>query len=145
MTITWRSLLRISTTDLCTALKERWNAPRIYRVSKQELLSSPKLTEQRTQPFCQPFGNRRLLHCKPSSSGSESTGEVPAWEACGKVVKQERQDFYEFVVCPIRLHSILHFLFSFCRHNFNRGQGKRLLMADGKSVILNCCNGDIMG
>jgi hypothetical protein len=41
-----------------------------------------------------PFGNRRLLHCaKPGSSD-----EVPAWEACGKVVKKEQRGFYEFVV-----------------------------------------------
>ena len=60
------------------------------------------LTLQRNQPFCQPFGNRRLLHCKPSSHDTQkdgkSAGEVPAWEACGRVVKKERQDFWEFVV-----------------------------------------------
>jgi hypothetical protein len=121
-------LLKFPTTDLCTAPKERLNVPRIYHVSKQELLSSPELTEQRTQPFCQPFGNRRLLHCKPSSSGTESTGEVPAWEACGKVVKQERQDFYEFVVCPICLHSILHFLTFFRQMTLNGGKGEQRLM-----------------
>ena len=55
---------------------------------------------QRTQPFCQPFGNRRLLHCKSSKESDGRSTEVPAWEACGKVVKQERQDFWEFVVSP---------------------------------------------
>jgi hypothetical protein len=65
------------------------------------------------QPFCLPFGNRRLLHCVPSGiatepydsdANSSPAGEVPAWEACGKVVKKERSDFYEFVVSGIRSH-----------------------------------------
>ncbi|KAK6903699.1 hypothetical protein L486_03270 [Kwoniella mangroviensis CBS 10435] len=58
------------------------------------------------QPFCFPFGNRRLLHCIPSSSAEEAkngnhVGEVPAWEACGKVVRKERQDFWEFVTANL--------------------------------------------
>ncbi|WWC59500.1 uncharacterized protein I303_102056 [Kwoniella dejecticola CBS 10117] len=58
------------------------------------------------QPFCFPFGNRRLLHCIPSSSAEEAAkgnhvGEVPAWEACGKVVRKERQDFWEFVTANL--------------------------------------------
>lgn len=28
-------------------------------------------------------------------------GEVIAWEACGRLVKQERADFYEFVACNV--------------------------------------------
>lgn len=37
-------------------------------------------------------------------------GEVPAWEACGKAVKKETQDFYEFVVCfPLMLSSSIRF------------------------------------
>lgn len=37
-------------------------------------------------------------------------GEVPAWEACGKAVKKETQDFYEFVVCfPLMLSSGIRF------------------------------------
>lgn len=51
---------------------------------------------QRHQPFCQPFGNRRLLHCRPASG--EGKGVTPAWEACGKVIMKEQRDFYEFVV-----------------------------------------------
>ncbi|ORY31028.1 hypothetical protein BCR39DRAFT_593552 [Naematelia encephala] len=66
------------------------------------------------QPFCLPFGNRRLLHCLPADqahdvlSGYESAddrkqpkGEVPAWEACGKVIVTERRDFYEFVTANL--------------------------------------------
>jgi len=44
-----------------------------------------------------PFGNRRLLHCVAADAGPDAN-EVPAWEACGKVVKKEQRDFYEFVV-----------------------------------------------
>ncbi|WVR04657.1 hypothetical protein IAU60_001668 [Kwoniella sp. DSM 27419] len=58
------------------------------------------------QPFCFPFGNRRLLHCIPASmadgaSKGEHVGEVPAWESCGKVIKKERQDFWEFVTANL--------------------------------------------
>ncbi|CED84817.1 hypothetical protein [Phaffia rhodozyma] len=69
---------------------------------------------QRHEPFCQPYGNRRLLHCVPKGSlhhpnnpgGDPSTSpsshelhenEIPAWEACGRVVSKERTDYWEFV------------------------------------------------
>ncbi|WWC67979.1 uncharacterized protein I206_101898 [Kwoniella pini CBS 10737] len=69
-----------------------------------ECESCPK--DELDQPFCFPFGNRRLLHCIPSSSVEDNTngnhlGEVPAWEACGKVIKKERQDFWEFVTANL--------------------------------------------
>ncbi|KAH7921577.1 hypothetical protein BV22DRAFT_1096271 [Leucogyrophana mollusca] len=71
------------------------------------------------EPFCQPFGNRRLMHCSPNiTSTSASTidaptnypyptaasapapqGETPAWQSCGRIPAQERADFYEFVAC----------------------------------------------
>ncbi|KAI0064879.1 hypothetical protein BV25DRAFT_1906410 [Artomyces pyxidatus] len=75
-----------------------------------------------TEPFCQPFGNRRLLHCSPAPSGdapppqpgehgSEPTqrphpanplqGETAAWESCGRIVDQERADFLEFMACNV--------------------------------------------
>ncbi|TRM57462.1 hypothetical protein BD626DRAFT_439474 [Schizophyllum amplum] len=73
-----------------------------------------------SQPFCQPFGNRRLLHCRNSTShaGGPShphtwtshagppsqiapQGEMLAWGACGKIVSKERADFFEFVVCNL--------------------------------------------
>ncbi|WVF69772.1 hypothetical protein IAT40_004551 [Kwoniella sp. CBS 6097] len=58
------------------------------------------------QPFCFPFGNRRLLHCIPASSAEDAAngihvGEVPAWESCGKVIKTERQHFWEFVTANL--------------------------------------------
>lgn len=52
---------------------------------------------QLKQPFCMPFGNRRLLHCVPRGAGADAH-KIPAWEACGKVVKQEKHDFYSFIV-----------------------------------------------
>ncbi|TBU31459.1 hypothetical protein BD311DRAFT_689099 [Dichomitus squalens] len=67
------------------------------------------------EPFCQPFGNRRLMHCVPvSTAGGPPTsvthihsptetirGEIPAWESCGRIVEQERADFYEFFACNL--------------------------------------------
>ncbi len=100
-------------------------------------------TFKRDQPFCRPFGNRRLVHCIPKGQadpqdpyaseievdiptrrqesgsathsqkespvlvggssrvidmGSVQLGEVPAWEACGKVLAIERAGYWEFVV-----------------------------------------------
>lgn len=99
--------------------------------------------DERDQPFCRPFGNRRLVHCIPKGQadpqdpyaseievdiptrrqesgsathsqkespvlvggssrvidmGSVQLGEVPAWEACGKVLAIERAGYWEFVV-----------------------------------------------
>ncbi|TFK97899.1 hypothetical protein BDV98DRAFT_553360 [Pterulicium gracile] len=58
-----------------------------------------------TQPFCQPFGNRRLMHCtnstSPPASQMDSTPETPAWQACGRIVVRERADFYEWVGCNV--------------------------------------------
>ncbi|KAG9043420.1 hypothetical protein FS837_009653, partial [Tulasnella sp. UAMH 9824] len=67
------------------------------------------------EPFCQPYGNRRLIKCLPLTPENEraleeaarlalagkpvphSLGETPAWEACGKVIAVERADYWEFV------------------------------------------------
>ncbi|WVQ83268.1 hypothetical protein IAT38_005407 [Cryptococcus sp. DSM 104549] len=66
---------------------------------------SPCPKDELDQPFCLPYGNRRLLHCIPAgtdkSSSASQGGEVPAWEGCGKVVKKERQDFWEFVTANL--------------------------------------------
>ncbi|RSH92223.1 hypothetical protein EHS25_008638 [Saitozyma podzolica] len=59
----------------------------------------PCPSDELDQPFCMPFGNRRLLHCQDPRKPDK--GEVPAWEACGKVVRKEKQDFYEFVTCNL--------------------------------------------
>lgn len=68
------------------------------------------------EPFCQPFGNRRLMHCSapdpdpihtwyPHSTSTSlpvpSKGETPAWQSCGRIPAQERRDFYEFVACNL--------------------------------------------
>ncbi|KAF5356593.1 hypothetical protein D9758_008227 [Tetrapyrgos nigripes] len=87
------------------------------------------------EPFCQPFGNRVLMHCRNSTSSLSTynkdasshvhpqpphppndnhnaklfqdsqllEGEIPAWGACGRIVSQERADFYEFVACNVFL------------------------------------------
>ena len=76
------------------------------------------------EPFCQPFGNRRLMHCinstaiaQPSSEETQPSsnvkgpadhpntphpeGEILAWESCGRIPARERADFYEFVACNV--------------------------------------------
>lgn len=73
-------------------------------------------TSQLEEPFCQPFGNRRLMHCANTTSSEDTSGtsappshtksqhpqgEILAWESCGRIVGQERADFYEFVACNI--------------------------------------------
>ncbi|OSX63516.1 hypothetical protein POSPLADRAFT_1055571 [Postia placenta MAD-698-R-SB12] len=80
------------------------------------------------EPFCQPFGNRKLVHCYPASASPSNSphfqdyvgpeppplyddqppprpdpeptqGAIPAWESCGRIVEKERADFYEFLAC----------------------------------------------
>lgn len=79
------------------------------------------------EPFCQPFGNRRLMHCTSTNripydsktppghgimrhSSDPPQGETPAWESCGRIVVQERADFWEFVACNVLFASIGLFL-----------------------------------
>ncbi|KAI9460778.1 hypothetical protein HD554DRAFT_2028557 [Boletus coccyginus] len=72
------------------------------------------------EPFCQPFGNRRLMHCSPGHTVTSTEaipswypyptftpsslpiqGETPAWQSCGRIIARERADFYEFVACNL--------------------------------------------
>ncbi|KAJ7154751.1 hypothetical protein C8R46DRAFT_443050 [Mycena filopes] len=93
------------------------------------------------EPFCQPFGSRRLMHCVNANGTSPPppppppvhtghapilplddralkrappppprpraeqphthVGETLAWAACGRILAQERADFFEFVACNI--------------------------------------------
>ncbi|EJD05424.1 uncharacterized protein FOMMEDRAFT_165854 [Fomitiporia mediterranea MF3/22] len=83
------------------------------------------------EPYCQPFGNRRLLHCRVVSSSTPNNdvqdsenapdrtdgaaesppshnpadrppqSALPAWESCGRRVPKERADFFEFVLCNV--------------------------------------------
>ncbi|KDQ60131.1 hypothetical protein JAAARDRAFT_125636, partial [Jaapia argillacea MUCL 33604] len=89
------------------------------------------------QPFCQPFGNRRLMHCfnaslsHPPPPPSHVTppihhppnlddddddypahpeGEIPAWQSCGRIVEQERADFWEFIACNIAFAAVSLFV-----------------------------------
>ncbi|KAF9069513.1 hypothetical protein BDP27DRAFT_1222513 [Rhodocollybia butyracea] len=93
----------------------------------------PCPSDELDKPFCQPFGNRRLMHCKNATTSSSSyytpsthdpramfgppgsehnskpgphppirpVGETPAWESCGRIISQERADFYEFIACNV--------------------------------------------
>ncbi|KDN48315.1 hypothetical protein RSAG8_02907, partial [Rhizoctonia solani AG-8 WAC10335] len=77
----------------------------------------PCPAEALNQPFCKPYGNRRLIHCirkadipKDMPDGQlpdhALPGETPAWESCGKVLLQERADFNEFVICNLALAAL---------------------------------------
>lgn len=107
------------------------------------------------EPFCQPFGNRRLVHCRPASSltplsstspptnpnSNPNTypdpsldhmdghqGETPAWESCGRIVERERADFYEFVACNLGLAIVALFVL-FARSKRLRAMHARQLAA----------------
>lgn len=90
--------------------------PRTSTSLDSRLANQPQLHE----PFCQPFGNRRLMHCTPyddddDAALSSSTispqqaddhrphsrikGELPAWQSCGRIVSKERSDYFEFILC----------------------------------------------
>ncbi|KAJ7071353.1 hypothetical protein C8F01DRAFT_974200 [Mycena amicta] len=81
------------------------------------------------EPFCQPFGSRRLMHCangtaptaiyhdRPpllddrslASPTHSHDGETLAWAACGRIVAQERADFLEFVACNVLFAAVALF------------------------------------
>ncbi|KAJ7885183.1 hypothetical protein B0H14DRAFT_2699979 [Mycena olivaceomarginata] len=88
------------------------------------------------EPFCQPFGSRRLMHCGNGNSTASSpdhtdrppllddrdfipraaeqqphshAGETLAWAACGRIVTKERADFFEFVACNLLFATIAIF------------------------------------
>ncbi|KAL1411683.1 hypothetical protein Q8F55_002649 [Vanrija albida] len=64
----------------------------------------PCPADELNEPFCKPFGNRRVLQCTPANASDEkNASELPAWESCGKVVKKEQRDFYEFVTANLLL------------------------------------------
>ncbi|WOO80527.1 uncharacterized protein LOC62_03G004054 [Vanrija pseudolonga] len=64
----------------------------------------PCPADELNEPFCKPFGNRRVLHCIPANASEEKNPiELPAWEACGKVIKKEQRSFYEFVTANLLL------------------------------------------
>ncbi|KAH8817695.1 hypothetical protein DL96DRAFT_1623110 [Flagelloscypha sp. PMI_526] len=68
------------------------------------------------QPYCQPFGNRRLMHCSPltppdhSENSQHSTGEVLAWSACGRIPNVERRDYFEFILCNFLFAAVAIFI-----------------------------------
>ena len=94
---------------LCEPCPEESVRPnRIPTSFNSPLANWPQLHE----PFCQPFGNRRLMHCSPDNdptTPSQQTddhpphsrikGEIPAWQSCGRIVSKERSDYFEFILC----------------------------------------------
>ncbi|PCH44853.1 hypothetical protein WOLCODRAFT_91023 [Wolfiporia cocos MD-104 SS10] len=109
------------------------------------------------EPFCQPFGNRRLVHCAPAANSTHPAdrpahqlptaggdphdsrprpsatpdirqGEIPAWESCGRIVEKERADFYEFLACNFFI-AILALLVLFARSKRLQAMHARQLAA----------------
>ncbi|KAF9041412.1 hypothetical protein BJ165DRAFT_283755 [Panaeolus papilionaceus] len=107
------------------------------------------------QPYCQPFGNRRLLHCVNSTHTDDSAeptdspsapshtddkhdpGEVLAWESCGRIVPQERADFFEFIACNV-VFAAVALVVLFFRSRRREAQQARQLAA---RIGLNWGNG----
>ncbi|KAF8634810.1 hypothetical protein AX17_004063 [Amanita inopinata Kibby_2008] len=88
------------------------------------------------EPFCRPFGNRRLMHCVNATTADKTAqstlpgaangttlnheepehpeGETLAWESCGRIPSRERGDFYEFIACNI-LFALISLVVLFAR------------------------------
>ncbi|KAL7414972.1 hypothetical protein BDY24DRAFT_338590 [Mrakia frigida] len=98
--------------------------------------------DQKSEPFCQPYGNRRLLHCVPkghlhhsephdpslSEGEQQHEKEIPAWEACGKVITVERNDYWEFVTTNL-LFFVLSMVILLLRSRKLAGLQYRMLAA----------------
>lgn len=122
-----------STTLSCVLLSASANSVQ-RKLYAQSLTPLFLLTYRRCQlhkPFCQPFGNRRLIQCKNStalpteplrphyaqhppnlagsdtpSEGDVEEGAILAWESCGRVVSAERADFFEFAAVNLLFLSV---------------------------------------
>ncbi|MBW0522729.1 hypothetical protein O181_062444 [Austropuccinia psidii MF-1] len=79
----------------------------------------PCTSQELTSPVCEVYHNKRLVNCLDQSSStilqrSEdiikasdqnkldnglSKVEFQTWEACERVISQERKDYFEFIIC----------------------------------------------
>ncbi|KAG8985786.1 hypothetical protein FRB94_004578 [Tulasnella sp. JGI-2019a] len=105
------------------------------------------------EPFCQPYGNRRLIKCLPNTAenarlmrqhahddGDESKvtynlGETPAWEACGKVIVLERADYWEFLMCNFLFASFSMFIVLYRSKQIAALQYRKLAARIGLSSV----------
>ncbi|KAG5716217.1 hypothetical protein E4T56_gene10742 [Termitomyces sp. T112] len=127
---------------------------------------------QLSEPFCQPFGNRQLMHCFNATSGQPPShgpfnldgvqtfpgnidsdidvdfdafkaehpeGETPAWGSCGRIVAQERADFFEFMACNIIFAAIALFVL------FARSKRLRLRQARQLAARIGMVHGTSTG
>jgi hypothetical protein len=79
------------------------------------------------QPFCKPFGNRRLLHCRDPDS--DSKGEMPAWVSCGRIIAEEKADFFEFIVRVIALSPSCSHLGTGLQYGIRRDRAASIILA----------------
>ncbi|KAF9260551.1 hypothetical protein L218DRAFT_574517 [Marasmius fiardii PR-910] len=120
------SFIWLCWTAFVLAAKQNYgqHTPEVYNPSKDYLLCwpvgdcEPCPRDVLNEPFCQPFGTRRLMDCFndiPGGVDASSPTLQPhihppvgekatrAWQPCGRIVNQERADFFEFVACNVVL------------------------------------------
>src|SRR5882762_1764858 len=61
-------------------------------------LPPPARPATQPDPKVLPSYHSTPSHSPPPNPNSLQ-GETPAWESCGRIPKQEREDFWEFVAC----------------------------------------------
>jgi len=156
MTITWKTWLVVSSLVYSTSgLAPPGNETSL--ICRPFGACEPCPEDALHEPFCRPFGNRRLMHCAPSpstTSGSAHSpyptsvdpppfyddrpppildpdaqqGVIPAWESCGRIVEKERADFYEFLACNLII-AIIALLVLFARSKRLQAMHARQLAA----------------
>ncbi|KZT70450.1 hypothetical protein DAEQUDRAFT_744694 [Daedalea quercina L-15889] len=119
MRLTWQSWLVIASLVNLSLAQDASNTTDL--ICRPFGSCEPCPEDALNEPFCQPFGNRRLMHCSPGRPSATSTtttedrppslpesdsGEIPAWEACGRIIEKERGDFYEFLACNIVIAAV---------------------------------------
>jgi hypothetical protein len=67
-------------------------------------------------------------------------GETLAWEACGRIVEQERADFYEFVACNVLFAIVALFILFTRSKRLHAMQARQLAARIG--IIRNGGNGN---
>ncbi|KAF9559453.1 hypothetical protein CPC08DRAFT_666468 [Agrocybe pediades] len=95
--------------------------------------------EDMNEPFCQPFGNRRLMHCVNSTTPdaavppetktgnhSNTIPELIAWESCGRIPAKERADFYEFIACNVVFAIVALTVLFFRERRLRLGRARQL-------------------
>src|ERR1700722_6400320 len=68
-------------------------------------IGSPNAEQHKPTPNHHPPSHPNTL-----VEGNDGGGETPAWESCGRIVEQEREDFWEFIGCNALFASLSLFV-----------------------------------